>query len=228
VTGGGQNTRVHDMGGEADGPVLPEDQSIPVFSAKWHGRALAITLLAAAHGKWNLDASRHARETLPAEDYRRFSYYEKWLAALANMLVRHDLVTPDDLLGWRGLLQLPLKDAALKADQVAAVLAKGGPTRRRAEKKPRFSPGSRVKAKTPDETARVKGGHTRLPGYVAGKSGTVLFCHGSHVLPDSNAHFFGEAPETLYSIEFSATELWGRGAGDRDSVIVDCWESYLE
>ncbi|XDZ65801.1 nitrile hydratase subunit beta [Alphaproteobacteria bacterium LSUCC0684] len=228
MTGGGERKRVHDMGGEADGPVLPEDQSALVFSAPWHGRALAITLLAAAHGKWNLDASRHARETLPAEDYRRFSYYEKWMAGLANLLVRHDLVTADDLLGWEEVVLNPLKDTALRADQVAAVLAKGGPTRRRAEKTPRFSPGDRVQAKTPDQTARVKDGHTRLPGYIAGKSGTVLLCHGSHVLPDSNAHFLGEAPEMLYAIEFSAADLWGRGAGERDSVIVDCWESYLE
>lgn len=215
------------MGGQADGPVVPDANSAPVFSAEWHGRALAVTILAAAHGKWNLDASRHARETLPEEDYRRYSYYEKWMAGLANLLVRHELISADDLLNWQQLPQIPLKDKTLSADNVSTMLAKGGPSRRETSGSSGFHPGDRVQTKTPDETSRIKGGHTRLPWYVAGKSGTVLFCHGSHVLPDSNAHFLGEAPEMLYSVEFRSADLWGGDAGEDDTVVVDCWESYL-
>lgn len=219
---------VHDMGGLSGGPVLPDADSATVFSAEWHGRALAVTILAAAHGKWNLDASRHARETLPAEDYERYSYYEKWMAGLANLLVRHELIAADDLQGWENLPRLPLNDKTLNAENVSSMLTRGGPTRRQAGDSPRYYPGDKVQTKTPDETSRVSGGHTRLPWYAAGKSGTVLLCHGSHVLPDSNAHFLGEAPETLYSVEFRAVDLWGGEAGMGDRVVVDCWESYLK
>ena len=73
-----------------------------------------------------------------------------------------------------------------------------------------------------------KPGHTRLPYYAAGKTGTILFHHGHHVLPNSNAHFVGEHPEPLYSVEFSSIELWPHTGVRGDSVIVDCWESYLE
>ena len=47
----------HDMGGEEAGPVIPDAQEAPVFKEDWHARALAITVLSGAHGKWNLDVS---------------------------------------------------------------------------------------------------------------------------------------------------------------------------
>ena len=52
--------------GSQRGPVLPDFAGEPVFKQTWHGRALALTLAAGALGKWNLDASRNARERLPA------------------------------------------------------------------------------------------------------------------------------------------------------------------
>ena len=88
-------SRVHDMGGRfGDGPVCPEPEQ-PVFHADWHKRALALTLAAGALGQWNLDVSRHARERLAPQDYARFTYYEKWLAALADLLVDTGVVSRD-------------------------------------------------------------------------------------------------------------------------------------
>ena len=81
-------TRVHDMGGRfGDGPVVPEPQGVVPFAADWHKGALALTVAAGALGKWNIDTSRHVRESLAPKDYARFSYYEKWIAALADLLV---------------------------------------------------------------------------------------------------------------------------------------------
>ena len=93
-----------------------------------------------------------------------------------------------------------------------------------------MTPSGRAARRTrrPQDTARVPDGHTRLPGYASGKAGTVVACHGGHVLPDSNAHGRGEAPEHLYAVRFEAAELWGDGAEAGDTVVVDCWESYLE
>ena len=102
----------HDMGGQPAGPVLPDFDGEPVFKQAWHGRALALTLAAGALGKWNLDASRNARERLPAKDYQRFSYYEKWLAGLANLLVQHQLVSRDELASGRADKNSPVIEAA--------------------------------------------------------------------------------------------------------------------
>ena len=89
-------TRVHDMGGRfGDGPVIPDPEG-EVFHDDWHGRALALTLAAGALGQWNLDISRHARERL-GPDYNRFSYYEKWIAATADLLAKMAAGIADDL-----------------------------------------------------------------------------------------------------------------------------------
>jgi nitrile hydratase len=71
-------------------------------------------------------------------------------------------------------------------------------------------------------------GHTRLPRYARAKRGTIDRVHGVFVFPDSNAAFRGENPQYLYSVKFSAREVWGEQAATRDHVYVDLWESYLE
>jgi nitrile hydratase len=51
---------------------------------------------------------------------------------------------------------------------------------------------------------------------------------GVFVFPDSNAHGRGEKPQWLYTVLFTATELWGEGADPTLEVSIDAWESYLE
>ena len=216
----------HDMGGQPAGPVLPDFDGEPVFKQAWHGRALALTLAAGALGKWNLDASRNARERLPAKDYQRFSYYEKWLSGLAGLLIRHQLVSREELLSGN-VSELPLQQKTLIADKVRAVMDKGGPSERSMDSSPKFQIGDRVKTLTPEKTALVKNGHTRLPKYAANKNGVIIAYHGGHVLPDSNAHGLGENPEHLYAVKFKSSDIW-QDADNRDYVIVDCWESYLK
>lgn len=216
----------HDMGGRTAGPVVPDAEGAPVFAEDWHARAMAITILAGACGEWTIDESRHMRESLAHEDYSRFSYYEKWMAALANLLVSHGLATRDELAsGTAKPAETGAK--ALLAGQVRPSLDAGGPSARHIASEPLFKPGDTVTTRTPGETARVPDGHTRLPGYAAGKTGQVVAWHGGHVLPDSNAHGLGESPEHLYAVRFSAADLWGGEAREGDAVVVDCWESYL-
>jgi nitrile hydratase len=51
---------------------------------------------------------------------------------------------------------------------------------------------------------------------------------GVYTFPDANAHFEGENRQHVYSVRFSARELWGEHASPRDSVYLDMWDSYLE
>ncbi|MEW9918927.1 nitrile hydratase subunit beta [Marimonas sp. MJW-29] len=220
-------TRVHDMGGRfGDGAVTPEPED-EIFHEEWHKRALAITLATGALGQWNIDTSRHARESLSPQDYTRFSYYEKWMGGLAALLVDKGLVTVEELAGTTDPVPSPLADRAMKADQVAGVLAKGGPADRPSNIAPVFSPGDEVIARPHPENEKVNGGHTRLPSYAAGARGRVLRMHGSHILPDSNAHGLGEAPEPLYAVAFAASELWAHPEHPDDEVVLDMWQSYL-
>jgi len=222
-------TRVHDMGGRfGDGPVIPDAADAPVFHEDWHARALAVTLAAGALGQWNLDISRHARERLAPTDYARFSYYEKWIAALADLLVDRGVLTREDLSGAAPEGPHPLAARALRAEAVAGVLARGGPTERDGGPAPRFVPGDAVRTLRPAANRRVPGGHTRLPAYAAGARGRILSYHGAHVFPDTHAHDLGEAPEPLYTVVFAATELWADAEDPRDEVTLDLWQSYLE
>ena len=219
----------HDLGGEKSGPVRPDQRDEPVFEKSWHKRVLGLTVAAGAMGVWSIDSSRFWRERLPKSDYQTFTYYEKWLAALTNLFVFKGLVTEEEVLkrNFDGPKQL-LDSRVLRASEVPRMLASGSKTSRKSKQTPRFSIGDPVRTKKQKETLLRPFGHTRLPCYAADKFGTILFCHGNHVLPNSNAHFLGELPEPLYSVEFMATDLWPEdNLGLEDTVIVDCWESYL-
>lgn len=220
-------TRPHDMGGRfGDGPVQP-DFDAPVFEAEWHKRALALTLAAGALGQWNIDTSRHAREKLAPKDYARFSYYEKWISALADLLVAQKVVSATELSG-NAPAPSPLAERALTAGRVAAVLAAGGPADRPSTIAQKFAPGDAVETRRITANRLVAGGHTRLPAYAAGARGRVLRCHGTHVLPDSAAHGLGDAAEPLYAVSFPTSELWVHPEHPRDEVVLDLWQSYLE
>ena len=221
-------TRVHDMGGRfGDGPVTPEPEGV-IFHADWHPRAMALTLAAGSLGKWNIDVSRHARESLAPKDYAAFSYYEKWIGALADMLVHKGVLSEDELSGKTTAQISDLADRKLTADQVAGVLARGGPADRESDITRLFQTGDAVITRRLAENVLVAGGHTRLPRYAAGARGRILRYHGTHVLPDSNAHGLGEAPEPLYAVVFPAAELWQHPEHPRDEVVLDLWQSYLE
>lgn len=219
---------VHDMGGRfGDGPVIPEDESV-VFHADWHPRALAIVLASGSLGKWNIDVSRHARECLSPKDYTAFSYYEKWMGGLAALLVDTGVLTREELAGQTDDQISELATKKLTADQVAGVLARGGPAERESNVTPLFEIGDSVQTRRIAENVLVSGGHTRLPTYAAGATGRIMRYHGTHVLPDSNAHGLGEAPEPLYAVVFPASELWQHPEHPRDEVVLDLWQSYLE
>jgi len=210
-----------DLGGKMGfGPVAPEADE-PLFHAGWEARALGVTLCCGALGRWTIDESRHARETLPPAVYLSSSYYEIWIRALEVLLQRHDLVSAGELAKGRALARDP-DPKRLTADRVPAVLARGAPCDRPAAL-PRFAPGQRVRARNAHPR-----GHTRLPTYLAGHTGVVEAAHGGFVLPDTNAHGQGEQPQALYTVVFDGAEIWGRDGEPGLTVSADLWEGYLE
>lgn len=210
-----------DLGGMMGfGPVRPEPEG-ELFHAAWERRALAVTLAAGALGQWNIDASRHARETLPPGEYLTSSYYEIWIKGLEKLLLQRGLVSEEELASGQARQPGPALPA-LRAEQVAPVLARGTQYDRPATAPARFAVGDAVRTRHFNPAH-----HTRLPRYARGRQGVVDKVHGVFVFPDSHAHGQGEAPQWLYTIRFTAAELWGEGADPTLTVSIDAWESYL-
>jgi len=214
---------IHDLGGmDGFGPVLPEANE-PIFHGDWEKRALALTLAMAGWGKWNIDASRHARERTPPAEYLRASYYERWMSGLERLLVERGLVSAAELRRGQPDPGSERKTPPVRAADVPALLRRGGPASRSEGPAAGFRIGQRVRARNINLT-----GHTRLPRYLRGHAGVITMDHGLHVFPDTNAHFQGEQPQHLYNVEFDAAEIWGADARFRGSITADLWESYLE
>ncbi len=214
---------VHDMGGmHGMGPIAHEKNE-PVFHARWEGRVLALNRATGAWGKWNLDASRHQRELIPAAEYLRMSYYEKWVTAMTELLVNSGLVTRAEVENGKPARDSRKLSPPLTADKVSVLVAKGNTASRNTPADPTFTVGQRVRARNINPV-----GHTRLPRYARGKLGTVERDHGIFVFPDTNAHFLGEKPQHVYSVRFAARELWGEQAKPQDAVFVNLWDDYLE
>ena len=85
---------VHDMGGmHGMGPIQIEKMSLS-FMRLLGSRVYALIRAIGAWRKWNIDTGRHDIErSLPAADYLRMSYYEKWFVRLVALLVKTGMVT---------------------------------------------------------------------------------------------------------------------------------------
>jgi nitrile hydratase len=152
--------------------------------------------------------------------YITSSYYEHWLSGLERLLRTHDLAMAEEIAS--GTATTPGKPVTPTAAEAvwAAVTAPGG-YERRSDAAPLFKPGDMVRTRHLNPAH-----HTRLPRYLRGHTGEIVACHGAHVFPDSNSRGLGEDPRHLYTVRFSAAEVWGNAS--RDVIHADLWEPYLE
>jgi nitrile hydratase beta subunit len=225
---------VHDLGGmHGLGPVVREEAE-PVFHHDWERRAFALTVAAGFLGKWNLDMSRSAREQMPPAEYLATSYYEHWLYGLEKLLVDTGLLTRQEIErrlreGDRPGGARPRPEPAvrgvrvLRAQDVETALRASRAARVDEDVPPRFKPGDRVVTRNIHPA-----GHTRLPRYARGKRGVVEQDHGVWVFPDTHAAGQGTKPQHVYSVRFTARELWGPEAFQRDRIHIDLWDDYLD
>lgn len=216
---------IHDMGGmHGFGPVVPEENG-PVFHAAWEGRVFALNNAMGAWRRWSIDASRFAREVMPPHEYLRASYYERWLWGLEKLLVDHGFITREELIrrGDRPPVAAPLQPGALKAADAPRFLWNRRAARLDDPVPPRFKVGDRVVARNIHPV-----GHTRLPRYVRGRPGVIDRDHGVFIFPDTYAYGPDKKPQHVYSVRFTARELWGPTASPNDRVYADLWDDYLD
>jgi nitrile hydratase len=204
------------------GPVHYEKDE-PVFHAEWEGRIYALTRAMRAWRKWSLDTDRHALELLPPVDYLRMSYYERWFHRLVAHVVQYGFVTQAEIESGKAAPGSTPANPPFSLATSARWLDRGIPSSRDPSVPPSFRVRQRVRARNIHPA-----GHTRLPRYARGKTGVIVRDHGVYVFPDTNAHAQGEKRQHVYSVRFTARELWGEGASPRDSVHLDLWDDYLE
>ena len=218
---------VHDMGGmHGFGPV-PEDDAR--FHADWERLVYGMDKIAKARGAFNIDEKRHSIERMPPAEYLGSTYFERWLDGMERLLVEKGYVTEAELEAARARIdEAEDPDAVVREREDEALVRavrEGFATDSDFEREgpePSFDVGDRVRVRN-DHPA----GHTRCPRYVRRTEGEVVTVHGPHVLPDASAHG-EERGEPLYTVGFTAEELWGSDREADDRIHVDLWESYLE
>lgn len=213
---------IHDMGGmQGLGAIVPEKNE-PVFHEPWEGRVIAMRRAMAATGKLP-PLLRPAIESIPAADYLRMSYYEKWYAAVVELLVAGGLLTREEIATSKPAAGSVRSVPALTPAEAAVLSFRPSKAMLQTPVKPNYSIGQRVRARNMNPV-----GHTRLPRYARGRTGVIERDHGVQAFPDTSVYGRGENPQHVYSVRFTARELWGEAASARDSVYLDLWEYYLE
>jgi len=85
---------VQDIGGLSEAPI---DQSEHNY-ALWEKRIDALMVLLSGEKKiLRVDELRRGIESLDIDAYNELSYYERWIASIAKILVEKDIITAAEL-----------------------------------------------------------------------------------------------------------------------------------
>lgn len=204
---------IHDLGGMYGfGPIVRENDE-PVFHEKWQETTFAVMMSAfTVSPGLTVDQYRHSVERMAPRHYLPVHYYERMLTGITTLLVENGVLDLADLERRAGgVFPLALPNAA---DPLADIAP---------QPVARFRVGQQVRVRRYSSK-----GHTRAPQFCRGKAGMVLRVAPKVPFPDTSAHGGEMRYEHTYHVEFAAPELWGTDGGERDSVVVDLWDSYLE
>jgi nitrile hydratase len=221
---------IHDLGGmHGFGPVEAEPDE-PVFHEIWEGRLFAMRVsFPGLFGRPG--GARYAIERLDPAFQLSAGCYEKWLESFVAGLIARGVITSEELVGRADFYAenpdapVPRNESPEQAAQALARLQRRL-TLHHAELAvtPRFKPGDLVRVHN-DHPA----GHTRLPRYVRGRSGTIHRYYGVHDFPDhEHADDPVPPPQPMYNVRFAMQELWGASAEPGEYLYVDISESHLE
>ena len=213
---------VHDMGGMHGMGTIEVEKNEPPFHARWEGRVIAMRRALTATGKLR-GTFRSFIEKIPAPDYLRISYYEKWLRALEAQIIASGLATRAEIASGKPAKGSAKAKPALNAADAATLSLRTVPAVYHIDASPRFRSGQRVRARNINPIS-----HTRLPRYTRGRTGVIERTRSVQAFPDSSALGQDPRPQYVYLVRFAARELWGEQASPKDSVYIDLWDNYLE
>ncbi|GAB4225179.1 MAG: nitrile hydratase subunit beta [Methyloligellaceae bacterium] len=214
---------IHDLGGRQGFGRVDTDEPEEPFHSDWEARLYGLVRAMTRAPDWSIDWFRHCRELIDPVDYLTRGYYDQWLQTYAAMMVNSGLASVSEIASGKAQGEKPDLPAPMSAQDVHQHWKRYAlDTEREVPERPAFKPGDRVRTR-----AMGSAGHTRLPGYLRGRSGIVEAYRGAHLLPDVNA-LQEERAEPLYTVGFAARDLWPEAADSKDTIFADLWESYLE
>ena len=178
--------------------------------------------------EWTWASLRTGAEAMNPFDYFKFRYYEKWLGGITQFFIDQGYVTEDELasrqseLASDGTTSSPVPATAID-DQVVEYLRKGDSPRRDVAH-PKFAVGDRVRITNVPAAA-----HTRLPGYLRERVGTVeRIFEGDYGYFVHTGDGIGD-PMPIYIVAFNPDELFGARAETGPlTVYAELFEAYLE
>lgn len=207
----------HDLGGkDGYGPV---DVTAPPFREDWERRQWALSKNVPLPDG-TIDWWRHGIENMDPVTYATQPYFAKWCLNEIAHRIDQGLFTMEEVLTGRPETRQDPPAAPLDMEGTLARLrANNRDFSIALDRAPAFSVGDTVRTLN-----HPVPGHTRLPAYARGHLGTIRAHHGGHLYADAGAR--GEhLGEHLYTVEFTAAELWG--SDDTDTICLDLWEPYL-
>src|SRR3954471_12879626 len=176
---------IHDLGGKQGyGPVVIESEE-PVFHEAWERRAARVIFGSFMLGRFNGGEYRHAIERMEPAWYLTSPYYEHMLTGVATCLVEKGVIDRSELdarLGAPFDLATPAASPRLDEPGESTMV-------------PAFAVGDAVRVRNAHPH-----GHTRCPGYVRGRCGTVVRVDGVASVPDVEAHCDGRRAAPTYSV----------------------------
>ncbi len=233
----------HRLGGlENVGPVSTETN---VFVYEWEKRIFGIhmSMMALSNhlkdrpknlvfdSEWTWADLRKGAEAMNPFEYFKYRYYEKWLGGISGFFIAEGYITEDELEERANnyLTGNPKKTVNGSAgqevdDQILKYMQFGDSPKADVEKTPLFVEGDRVRIRDNHVTD-----HTRLPGYLRNKVGTVMevyegtFTYFQNTGPDG----IGDAMP-VYNVRFEQDELWGELGEPATLLYAELFEAYLD
>lgn len=220
---------IHDMGGRDGMGTIPVDEDEPLFHEQWEEDVFGMVIAMLGQRLFRVHDFRYASERMNPVHYLRAPYYDHWLSALETLLQEDDILSASEIKQRiRELQSGNAPDAVgssfpVEAREGILHVIKNGVSARSEPDQSKFVPGDRVRVRNihPEH-------HTRCPMYARRALGSVEDIRGAFPLPDQYIAEGVVSPETVYSVSFEASELWGKEHADTEfSVTLDLWERYL-
>ena len=212
---------IHDMGGMDGFGRVKREADEPVFHHEWERRTVGKLMSMFTQRFFHIDEYRQKMEQMDPVAYLA-PYYTRWIHTACELLVDKGLITRDELASGK-VVGKASGIEPLSAEAIPGLLRARISGRQEESLPARYKAGDAVRARNIHPPH-----HTRTPRYVRGKSGTVMRTYGVFNLPDSHAQNTGGNPQHVYSVRFTARELWGDEAPANDSLCIDMWDEYLE
>jgi nitrile hydratase len=184
------------------------------FHTEAERRVFRLMMGLMAGGWCDTDGFRAAVESLPVRTYARECFPVNYFMGMEKQLAERSLIKPGELEAWMNGAK-----PANRPDKPPPVIEAGEET----PLPSLFKVGDMVRLRNVNPE-----GHTRLPGYLRGRVGMVTADRGISNFPDTMAARTGRRPQPVYTVEFTAREVWGDGAGADDRLSAEIFQDYVE